>query len=431
VKITALAVVCALCVGLVFIVSADVALGAGADSSLVVAALRVLEQHYFKPVDPVSLLNGAVAGLRNATSLGSDVLPDIPAGLPEAQAISIFRERFARANQTGKLPETDLAYRATREMLDWLRDGDTHYMDPAQFAEQKKKDAGAVVWAGIGVNIRSEKDGAGVGWIFIVDVYPESPAQAAGLKRFDRIVEVDGKPLRNMGAPDAGQLLRGQPGSTVSLVLQRGSGRLTASIVRAPIRLVPRAEMVRPGVAYLKIYYFAEGTGEQVRRALRALAAQGPIRAVVLDLRGNGGGWLSEMQSVAGVFLPAQTVFAQVIHHAGTSPLTATGETLVPSVPLVVLSNGQALAEGIMVGLRSAHRAKIIGEKSAGVGGSGGDFALPAGGMHVTLQMIVGPSSEPIQGAGVTPDTEVALTETDMERGVDTQLDAALRTIGR
>src|SRR5207245_5541982 len=92
--------------------------------------------------------------------------------------------------------------------------------------------------------------------------------------------------------------------SPVSLVLQRGSERLTASIVRAPIRLVPRAEMVRPGVAYLKIYYFAEGTGEQVRRALRALAAQGPIRAVVLDLRGNGGGWLSEMQSVAGVFLP-------------------------------------------------------------------------------------------------------------------------------
>ena len=85
---------------------------------------------------------------------------------------------------------------------------------------------GAAVWAGIGVNIQSEKDGGGAGWIFILDVYPESPAQAAGLRRFDRILEIEGRPLRNMTAPDASQLLRGQPGSTVSLVLQRGSRRL-------------------------------------------------------------------------------------------------------------------------------------------------------------------------------------------------------------
>src|SRR5438132_6896220 len=166
-------------------------------------------------------------------------------------------------------------------------------MDTAQFGEEKKKDIGGAVWAGIGVNMRSEKDGAGVGWIVIDDGYPESPAQAAGLRRFDRLLAVDGKPLRDLAAPDASRLLRGQPGSTVSLVFQRGSERLTTSIVRAPIRLVPRTEMVRPGVAYLKIYYFAEGTGEQVRRALRSLASRGPIRALILDLRGNGGRYLT------------------------------------------------------------------------------------------------------------------------------------------
>ena len=429
-KVAALGIVCSLCVGLAVTVSTHVALGAGADSSLVIAALRVLEQNYFKPVDPVALINSAIAGLRKATSLGSDALPDIPAGSHEPQVISTFQERFAQAARTGKTPEADLAYQATREMLASLQEGDTHYMDPAEFAEQKKKDAGATVWAGIGVNIQSEKDGAGAGWIFILDVYPESPAQAAGLRRFDRILEVEGRPLRNMTAPDASQLLRGQPGSTVSLVLQRGSRRLTASIVRAPIRLVPRAEMVRPGVAYLKVYYFAGGTGEQVRLALRALAAKGTIRAVVLDLRGNGGGYLSEIQSVAGVFLPSQTVIGQVIRHAGTLPMVATGETLFPSGPMAVLSAKSTVPGELMLGLRAAHRATIIGEQSAGIGGSGADFPLPAGGMHTTVEMVVGPHSEPIQGVGVIPDTEVALTEADMERGVDTQFDAAVKAMG-
>lgn len=92
---------------------------------------------------------------------------------------------------------------------------------------------------GISVTIGSERDNAGVGWIFIVDAYPESPAQAAGLERFDRILEVDGKPLRNMAVADVSHLLRGQAGSTASVVIQRGSERLAASAVRAPIRVVP------------------------------------------------------------------------------------------------------------------------------------------------------------------------------------------------
>ena len=83
-----------------------------------------------------------------------------------------------------------------------------------------------------------------------------------------------------------------------------------------------------------------------------------------------------------------------------------------------------------MMGLRAARRATVVGERSEGIGGSGVDFPLPAGGMHVTVEMVVGPHSEPLQGVGVTPDSEVALTEADMERGVDTQLDVALKSVG-
>ena len=424
------AIVLGALVGLAVVASAPPVWGAGADSSHVVAALRVLEQYYFTPVDPTYLLNGAIAGLRKATNLESGLLPDIPTGLPEALAVSTFQQRFTQATQSNKKPEIDLAYQATREMLASLHDGDTYFMDPAELAEQKKRSAGAAPWVGIGVTIRSEKDAVGIEWIFVEDVYPGSPAQSAGLRRFDRIVSVDGKPLRNLTISEILQLLRGQPGSTASLVIQRGSAKLDISAIRAPIRLLPRVQMIRPGVAYVRIFYFSEGTGEQVRSALRSLAPQSAIRGVVLDLRGNGGGYLSEIQSVAGVFLPSQTVVAHVIRHAGTSALVATGELLFPSVPMSVLSDNATVGGALMMGLRTERRATIIGERSEGIGGSGVDFPLPTGGMHITVEMVVGPHSEPLQGVGVTPDSEVALTEADMERGVDTQLDVALKSVG-
>lgn len=402
-----------------------------ADSTLVVAALRALEQNYFKAVDPVALLNGAIAGLRKAAKLGSEALPDIPGASTEAQAIATFNRAFDRAATLSKLPQKELAYQATRDMVNSLGEAQTYYYDPAQFAEMQKQYAGAAAYAGIGVTTRSEKDASGVSWIFLDDVYPHSPAEVAGLKRFDKIVEVDGKPFQNVVLADVPHFLRGPAGSTVSLVVQRRSERLTVSVVRAPIQAGVRAQMVRPGIAYLKIYYFSKGTGEEIRQALPSLAAQGSIRALILDLRGNQGGSFSEVASVAGVFLPRQTVIALAIHKAGTSPLVSTGDPLFPSVPMAVLSDsGTATAsEILLVGFRAAHRVTIVGEKTAGVGGGGVNVNLPAGGLHVTVEMVVSPRSEPIQGVGVTPDLGVALTGADVERGVDTQLDAALSAI--
>jgi len=295
----------------------------------------------------------------------------------------------------------------------------------------QKQYAGAAAYAGLGVTTRSEKDASGVSWIFLDDIYPQSPAEGAGLKRFDKIVEVDGRPFQNVPLADVPHFLRGPAGSTVSLVIQRRNERLTVSVVRAPIQAGVRAQIVRPRVAYLKIYNFSKGTGEQVRQALRSLGAAGPLRGLIVDLRGNSGGSYSEVTSVAGVFLPRQTVIGLAIHNAGTSPLVSSGDPLFPSLPMAALSDGATASapEILLVGLRAAHRATIVGEKTAGVGGGGVNVPLPAGGLHVTVEMVVSPRSEPIQGAGVAPDLGVALTAVDVERAVDTQLEAALSAV--
>lgn len=408
---------------------------AAADASLVVAALHVLEQQYVDPVQPVPLLNAAVATLRKATHLDSDALPDIAPGTPEAEATTEFSAEFSRAAQTGAMPETPLAYLATEGMLESLHDSHTHFLTPQQLREERRQLFGNPVFTGIGVTITQRKDTAGTGWIFVEDVFPGSPAEAAGVHRFDRIVQVDGKPLRNVNVVDASQVIRGPAGSSVQLVVQRDGQTLQLSVVRAPIRVVPvETRWLRAGVAYVKIFGFSQGAGSDVRQGLGRLAAEAPIRSIVLDLRGNPGGLIVEAASVGGVFLPPRTVLAR-IHERGEEPsaLRTAGIPLFPRTPLVVLTDGlSASASEILTGaFKDYRRATVVGEKTAGALGGSVTVALPEGGMSVTVERILTPKSQQVEGVGITPDVPVVLTVADMERGADTQLDAALRALGQ
>src|SRR5579884_1769000 len=118
-----------------------------ADGSLVIAALRVLEAHYVDPVQPVDLLNAAVAALRSDAHLDPVTLPDIPAGASEDQAEAAFLEEFATAVRSGVAPPTQLAYAATERMLAHLHDSHTYFLEPA--ASQGPRDGSG--GAGIGV----------------------------------------------------------------------------------------------------------------------------------------------------------------------------------------------------------------------------------------------------------------------------------------
>lgn len=404
---------------------------AAADGSLVLAALHVLEQEYVETVRPVALLNAAIATLRKATDLGPEVLPSIPAGASQSEAETMFAEAFRRAAEAGTVSETQLAYAATAGMLASLHDSHTYFLDPAALRESRRQLFGNPGFTGIGVTIVQRKDAAGVGWIFIEDVFPGSPAKASGLRRFDKILQVDGHALRNVNVLDASQLIRGPAGSTALLVIQRGGQTLHVSVVRAPIRIPPvEGQFLQPGVAYVKIFEFSQGAGRQLRRVVERLRSTGPVRSVVLDLRGNPGGLIVEAASVGGVFLPPNTPIARIIErHQQPSLLRTTGLPLLPRTPLVVLvDGGSASASEILAGaFKDYQRATIIGEKTAGALGGAVTVALPEGGMSVTVERILSPRNQQVEGVGITPDVPVALTVADMERGEDTQLRAALR----
>jgi carboxyl-terminal processing protease len=405
----------------------------GAKATLVIAALRVLEQEYVEPVDRVQLLNAATAVLRAGTHLGTDTLPDIRSGTSESRAVAEFSATFSRAAQTRVASETDLAYAATAGMLASLHDSHTYFLDPTALREARRQLTGHPSFSGIGVSIVSSQDAAGVRWIFIEHVFPESPAVKAGLKRFDKIVDVDGKSLRNVMAVDASELLRGPAGSPVSLTVARAGKELKVSVVRAPIVVPPvDASFLRPGIAYLKVFEFSRGAGSGARRAIEALAATGPIHSIVLDLRGNPGGLITEAADLSSLFLPPRATVARVLER-GKPPtvLMAAGDPIYPRKPLVVLVNGgSASGSEIVAGaLRDHQRAPIVGEKTAGALAGSVIARLPEGGMSVTVERILLPKSAQVEGVGISPNVAVELTGAAMERGEDPQLEAGLRTL--
>ena len=404
------------------------------DGSLVVEALQVLDREYYAPVDVTKLLNAAVDTLRKATGAAADALPDIPPGLPKTDQYARFLAQFALAVRMGAVSEADLATRTTRAMLAAVNDTHVRYLDAAQYDEFTNQHAGNPAYSGIGVRIVVRRGEDGSNWPYAFEVYPDSPAAAGGLQRFDRIVQVDGKSVKDSVASDVSDLIRGPAGSTVTMMVRRGERTVTVSVVRAPIRApLVREELVRPGVAYIKLMDFQHGAGSELRRALRSLGAQESIRAIILDLRGNPGGLLREAELTAGTFLPSETILVRTTSRSGASgTFVARGEPTMLQVPLVVLVDDRTASssEVVTIGLRSAQRATIVGDRTAGALGASRTFPLSVGAMVVALARVVGPNNEVIEHEGIAPDVLVKLTGTDMEHGRDTQLEAALKALG-
>ena len=405
-----------------------------ADGTLVISALHVLEREYVDPVHPIELLNAAIARLREVTHQSAVALPDIPPYATEPEAANAFLADFARALAVGPIPETQLAYAATRGMLDALRDSHTYYLEPEQLQRSREELLGRPGFTGIGITMVQRADEAGTKWIFVEDVIPGAPAEGAGLKRFDRIVGVDGSPLRNVTVTQASQMIRGPAGSTVVLSIQRGDQNLSISVVRAPIQSQSvQARFMGTGVAYARLFSFSRGAGQELARQLQALADQAPVTSIILDLRGNPGGLILEAARVGGLFLPPRTVLARVQDRQdGASVLRSEGQPMFPETPLVVLidAGSASASEIITAALKEHHRATIVGEKTAGALGGAVDVRLPEGGMSVTVERIVTPEGAQVEGTGITPDMPVALTVADMIRGEDTQLQAALHAVG-
>lgn len=271
-------------------------------------------------------------------------------------------------------------------------------------------------YAGVGLWLRREGT-----TVEVSQVAEHGPAESAGIAVGDVLLAVDGRPTAGFSAAQAAAALRGRAGSQVRVVVAReGNSRslaLTRQVMASP---GVRAEMASSHVGRIVVPAFGHGTAAEVRRAVRDLVAK-EATGIVLDLRGNPGGLLSEAVETAGVFLDGGDVVTYSRRDEQPQRLHAApgGDT---RTPLVVLVDGGTASAGEVVAgaLQDRGRAVVVGGRTFGKGTVQEPHRLADGSsLALTVARYVLPSGRSVEGVGIEPDIQVAGARAAFARAVE------------
>lgn len=284
-------------------------------------------------------------------------------------------------------------------------------------------------FGGLGIEVGEEN-----GYIKVITPVDDSPAARAGVMPGDLIVEINGRPVREMLVNDAVELLRGEAGTDVSLTLMRDDEpepidlTLTREIISA---VSVRHRSLEPGYGYIRIAQFRVNTGREVVEAMEELRAENDnLNGLVLDLRNNPGGVLQASVEVVDAFITSgQIVYTEGRFEETDGSFYATASDPSQGVPLIVLINtGSASAAEIVAGaLQDQGRAVIMGTRSFGKGSV--QSVLPLNNeraLKLTTSRYFTPDGRSIQAQGIEPDIivdEALVTRRMPRRGVYSERD--------
>lgn len=263
-------------------------------------------------------------------------------------------------------------------MIAELGDPNTAYLPPERLERLTQAAANSYRGVGMSVDVRD-------GWITVAQPRTNSPAERAGLQAGDRLVELDGRSMHGWTVAEARNALRGPLGSTVHVVIERGTGtRIPITLERADIRVsaIARPTVLAGGVGYLAVTSFSDSTEAELTASLDSLRQRG-ARALILDLRGNPGGLLAQGVGVADLFLGAGKQIVTTkgrVDDANASYVDETAERY-GTMPIVVLVNGNtASAAEIVAGALQDHdRALVMGRVTYGKGSAQAVYPLDNG----------------------------------------------------
>lgn len=340
------------------------------------------------------------------------------------EAIDTVTKNYYRPVKSGPLVTASI-----NGLVSSLKDPYSVYLPPSDF---KTFDA-PETFTGIGVSVKPEKEG-----LQILTVFNGSPADRAGLRGGDMILKADGHPLAGISLSKAISLIEGPPGTNVALEVSHEGHKRSYTITRETIsRPVVASEMrteqgVKIGWAYLAT--FSEGAHAQLAEAVHSLIKRG-ARALVLDLRANGGGLVSEAQLIASLFLrEGQTIVTTRGRAQPTVVLRAVGGSIPANIPMAVLvdKDTASAAEIVTAALQDNHRAKVIGTHTFGKGVFQELEPLRnGGGLKITVGEYFTPDGRNLggrgvhEGKGITPEISVPSNQIDGEKG----LQIALKTL--
>lgn len=348
-----------------------------------------------------------------ATGLAQAAPPPIVTQAPSAttalpwQQVRLLADVMQLIKQDYVEPVSDntILDNAMSGMLSGL-DPHSAFLNKSQYKQMQILTGGE--FGGVGLEL-TEQDGA----VTVVSPIDGTPAAKAGVHTGDIIVKVDGTALDGMSLDDAVALMRGKPGSHVTLtVLRRGAAKpLVFTLTRSEVQIASvSGRLLEPGYAYVRISQFSADTGDGLRGTLAKLARKNgaPLKGLVLDLRNNPGGLLDAAVSVSDAFLN----HGVIVSAKGRAPDSdfvrrATLGDVLNGAPLVVLVNGgTASAAEITAGaLQDNHRALVLGTQTFGKGSVQTVIPLPQGAaVKLTTSLYYTPSGHSIQAEGIKPD---------------------------
>jgi carboxyl-terminal processing protease len=317
---------------------------------------------------------------------------------------------------------------AIKGMMEALGDEHSSFMDPESFKQANAELSGE--YEGIGAFVDTTTE-----YLTITSPMPDSPAERAGLQAGDQVIAIDGEDLTGVDAELARRKVLGPAGSTVHLtILREGETEsLEFDIVREKIIMKSASgEMLENGIAYVQVTTFGDKTTPELLTTLKVLLAQNPS-GLILDLRNNGGGYLSTSVEVTSQFLSDGVVLYEQYGDGARTTYEVESGGLATDIPMVVLINeGTASASEIVAGaLQDYGRARLVGVTSYGKGSVQNWIPLSddQGAVRITIAKWLTPDERTIHHTGLTPDVVVEMTEEDYKADRDPQLDKAVEVL--
>ena len=332
--------------------------------------------------------------------------------------LTLFGDVFQRVREdyVEEVSDQDLVEAAINGMLTSL-DPHSAYLPDDNFQKMQVQTRGK--FGGLGIEVTMEN-----GFVKVVSPIDDTPADKAGILPEDLIISVDGESIVGLTLNDAVEKLRGPIGSNVKISVQRAQDEpFEVNIIRDEIKIRSVRSRLYESIGYIRITTFSEQTSPGLQKAMDDLQAQTAegLTGLVLDLRNNPGGLLSEAIRVSDAFLEKGEIVStrgrgeNDIQHAYARP----GD-ISDGLPLVVLINsGSASASEIVAGaLKDHRRAVVMGTRSFGKGSVQTITPMPGhGAMRLTTALYFTPSGVSIQAKGISPDIEVALARIEKLEG--------------
>ena len=323
----------------------------------------------------------------------------------------------------GEVDEAKLIEGAKKGMVEALGDPYTVYMDAEETVSYTDALHGNI-GAGIGVEL-----GLRDGYVRVLRVLPDNPALRAGIMIGDIFYKINGEEVYTMSTSEITKRLRGDAGTDITVVMARNGKEVEFKMKREKINNVSAYINYDGNTAIITVTRFDNDTGTKIQNMVSSEFKGKDIKKVILDLRGNGGGYVAAAQDLLALWLDREQILTQKSLHFGEEKsYTSSGKAVLKDMKTIVLVNGSTASssEITAAALKEYGKATIVGTKTYGKGVVQKMINLASGTMlKVTVAEWLTPKGNSINNEGVTPDVEVNITSEDINKMRDPQLDKA------